>query len=232
MVVTLPTLVLRRRVRTTGVVRPSWKSSMMVGAHGGFHRQAFPTLLQAPISGYIAQSQHLTDRWWRGCHSQLTHSSTCWTEPCRSSRRGTIQLMRVQRGAGRTCWLPPSPPFVGLGGSCRRAGWVGVVVLVSHATRVYCLIAPRKNRTKGKQNARQFPTPQLIVLTTVLQAATVRSLPLQAFIPEMYLDHHFGTLWQTVGMCADSVSRTKNHYHCHPLMLDVPRGSFNLCSVD
>ena len=62
-VVTIPTVVSRRKVRTAGVACPSWKSSLTVGACGCFHSQAFPTPLQAHISGYVAQGEHLMDRW-------------------------------------------------------------------------------------------------------------------------------------------------------------------------
>ena len=46
-VTTLPTLVPCRKVRTAGVARSSWKSSLKVGARGCFHSQAFPTLFHS-----------------------------------------------------------------------------------------------------------------------------------------------------------------------------------------
>ena len=68
----IPALVSRRKARTSGIALSSRKSSLMVGARGCFHPQAFTTLLQSSFV-WAAQAKHLTKRLWRDCRSPLPH---------------------------------------------------------------------------------------------------------------------------------------------------------------
>ena len=70
--VILPTFVSWRKLTTAGIAYSSWKRSLMDGACGYLHMQAFPTAFH---SNFICpdQARHFTKRWCLVCLSLLPH---------------------------------------------------------------------------------------------------------------------------------------------------------------
>ena len=106
--ITLLTFVSYRKVRTAGVARSSWKSSLTEGARGCFHSQAFPTLFHSS-SIWGDQARQLTKRWRR--------DSTRLVGSFHSSRPGLYEPIAACPEASRKKRpATPSSPSVGPGG--------------------------------------------------------------------------------------------------------------------